>query len=80
MKTNKNVLIMAAVCIALAGCAKKNVKDNDMGNTMPSQAPTTTTNPVAPEMTVRYTPADLDTDSCLRQREIYFDLDQDTLK
>ena len=81
MKTNKSVLIMAAVCIALAGCAKKNVKDNDAGNNMSStQTPTTTTNPIGPETAGRYTPADLDTDSCLRQRVVYFDLDQDTLK
>ena len=28
----------------------------------------------------RYSPADLDTDSCLRQRVVYFDFDQDTLR
>ena len=28
----------------------------------------------------RYSPEDLDTDSCLRQRVVYFDFDQDALK
>ena len=27
----------------------------------------------------RYSPSDLDTDACLRQRVVYFDFDQDTL-
>ena len=35
---------------------------------------------VAPVADGRYTPADLDTDSCLRQRTVYFDFDQDTLR
>ena len=32
MKTNKTVLIVAAACIALAACSKKNVKDDNTGN------------------------------------------------
>lgn len=79
MKTNKTVLIAAAVCIVLAGCAKKNVKDENPGNNMTDQSSATTSS-VAQSTGGRFTPADLDTDSCLRQRVIYFDLDQDTLK
>src|SRR5690606_28482959 len=34
----------------------------------------------APVSDGRYTPADLDSDACLRQRTVYFDFDQDTLR
>ena len=79
MKTNKTVLIVAAACIALAACSKKNVKENvpaDNGTSVPS----TTTTPLGTNTGGRYTPADLDTDTCLRQRVVYFDFDKDTLK
>jgi peptidoglycan-associated lipoprotein len=79
MKTNKTLLLMAVACIALAGCTKKNVKDNNAGNRIPEQS-TTTTSSASSNMGGKYTPADLDSDSCLRQRVVYFDLDQDTLK
>jgi peptidoglycan-associated lipoprotein len=42
---------------------------------------TTTTAPVAETPRAgAYTPADLDSDACLRQRVVYFDLDKDALK
>ncbi len=81
MKTNRTVLLVAAACIAMAGCTKKNVKDEHSGsNGMSGPSSSATTNPVGSNMGGRYTPGDLDTDSCLRQRVVYFDLDQDTLK
>ena len=82
MKTNNTVLIVAAACIALAACSKKNVKDDNTGNSGTSAPSSATTQPTGPTNTGggRYTPADLDTDTCLRQRVVYFDLDQDTLK
>lgn len=72
------VLTVAALASAVAvGCSKK-VKE-----TPPVQTPVdtgATTAPVEPPRSGVYTPADLDTDACLRQRVVYFDLDQDSLK
>jgi peptidoglycan-associated lipoprotein len=79
MKTNKTLLLMAVACIALAGCTKKNVKEEGPGNGT-SMPPSAMTNPMGPGMGGKYMPADLETDSCLRQRVVYFDFDQDTLK
>ncbi len=84
MKTNKTLLFMAVTCIALAGCTKKNVKEDNAGSGMSQPPPSATTNGMGNGMNGsmggKYTPADLETDSCLRQRVVYFDLDQDTLK
>lgn len=82
MKTIKTVLTVAAVCIALAACSKKNVKEDTTGNNGTSVPPSATTTPIDNTNMAggRYTPADLDTDTCLRQRVVYFDFDQDTLK
>ncbi len=81
MKTNKTLLLAAVACIALAGCTKKNVKDGSTGGSDTSgQSSSATTNPMGSSTGGKYMPADLDTDSCLRQRVVYFDLDQDTLK
>ena len=38
------------------------------------------TAPIVDNTPGRYTAADLDTDACLRQRIVYFDFDQDTLR
>lgn len=81
MKTNKTVLLVAAACIVLAGCTKKNVKDESAGNNnMPNSNSSASTTPSTNSNGGRYSPSDLETDSCLRQRVVYFDLDQDTLK
>ena len=65
-----SVLLVAGV----AACAKKAVK--------PTEAPVapteTTTAPAQP--TGRYTTDSLDTDSCLRARVLYFDLDKTEIK
>lgn len=72
-------LTIAVLASAVAvGCSKK-VKETPPVETPvdtsgASTAPVTDTTPGA------YTPADLDTDACLRQRVVYFDLDQDALK
>lgn len=67
-----SVLLVAGV----AACAKKNVKppEQPVDNTPPE----TTTAPV--DNTGRYTRDSLDTDSCLRQRVVYFDLDKSEIK
>src|SRR5690606_27312965 len=70
-------LVLAALASAVAvGCSKK-VKE-----TPPAETPVDTgsTAPVTDAAPGAYTPADLDTDACLRQRVVYFDLDQDALK
>lgn len=76
MNKSTRVLLVSLLSVAvLAGCSKK-VKEE-----APAPAPTpsdivTTPAPVA----TGYGPNDLDTDACLRQRVVYFDLDQDALK
>ena len=79
MNTNKSAVLgkavlIAMMCVAMAACSKK-VKDVPPADTTPPPAQTGgTTAPGA------YTPADLDTDACLRQRVIHFDFDQYTIK
>ena len=75
MNTTTRVLLAAALVASLAACSKK-VKEEPI---IDSVEPT----PAEPAPAVddgRYTEADLDTDSCLRQRVVYFDFDQDALK
>ena len=75
-------LLLAALASAIAvGCSKK-VKETPPTDTGPSTG-TTTTTPVDDGGATRpgaYGPNDLDTDACLRNRVVYFDLDQDALK
>ena len=73
-------LVLAAVMCTLAVACSKKVKEAPPTDTTPSQpstGPVTDTGPTTPGA---YGPGDLDTDSCLRQRVVYFDLDQDSLK
>ena len=76
MNTTARVLTAAMLCVAVAACSKK-VKEQappvDTGAGSATTQPATT----APGA---YGPGDLDTDACLRQRVVYFDLDQDALK
>lgn len=77
MNNTARLLLVAVLCTAAVACSKK-VKEappaepTDTGTTAP-----TDTGPVA---SGAYGPNDLDTDACLRQRVVYFDLDQDSLK
>ena len=73
MNTTTRVLLAASICVALAACTKK-VKEEE------SAPVDTTPATTAPVSDGRYTPADLDSDACLRQRTVYFDFDQDTLR
>ena len=75
MNKSTRVLLVSLMSVAvLAGCSKK-VKEEP-------QAPVETapTAPTSPSTSGLYGPGDLDTDACLRQRVVYFDLDQDSLK
>jgi len=75
MNTTTKVLLAAALVASLAACSKK-VKEEPMV----SEPMDTPAEPMPATDDGRFTEADLDTDSCLRQRVVYFDLDQDTLK
>ena len=73
MNATTRILTVALMCAAAAACSKK-VKETppaDTGMTAPVE---TMPAPGA------YGPADLDTDACLRQRVVYFDLDQYLIK
>jgi peptidoglycan-associated lipoprotein len=78
MNIPTRILIAATVCVALAACTKK-VKEEPPVDTG-RDTTGATTGPLPDTRAGRYSPSDLDTDSCLRQRVIYFDFDQDTLK
>lgn len=76
MNATTRVLMLSMLSVAvLAGC-KKAVKEVPPTDTT-TTAPTT---PTGPTTAGAYGPNDLDTDACLRQRVVYFDLDQDALK
>ncbi len=85
MNTTTRVLLTAFLCVTAVACTKK-VKEEPNTNATPSSAGTSTsagTGTVTdngPVRTGAYGPGDLDTDACLRQRVVYFDLDQDALK
>ena len=74
MNATTRILTVALMCAAAAACSQK-VKDTPPPTTDVGPPPVT-----APVVSGAYTPADLDTDACLRQRVVYFDLDQDALK
>ncbi len=77
MHTTARVLAVSLVAVAvLAGC-KKNVKETPPADTGTS---TSTVPDTSANTSGIYGPGDLDTDACLRQRVVYFDLDQDALK
>jgi peptidoglycan-associated lipoprotein len=71
-------LIASLAVVAVAGCTKK-VKEAPPAETPPVDNGATTGG-IVDNTPGRYTPADLDTDSCLRTRVIYFDFDQDLLR
>jgi peptidoglycan-associated lipoprotein len=74
MNTTTRILTVALACAAAAACSKQ-VKE-----TPPPATPVDTTPVQTMPAPGAYTPADLDTDACLRQRVVYFDLDQDAVK
>jgi peptidoglycan-associated lipoprotein len=75
MKLPIRVLLTAAVASAtLIACSSNKPK-----TAPPSAGPTTTTTP-PPSTGGKYTVESLDTDSCLRQRAIYFDFDKSEIK
>ena len=74
MNTTTRVLIAVSIALALGACrSKPEVVEGPSDGGTPVGPTTGTTDG-------RYTQADLDTDACLRQRTVYFDFDQDTLR
>ena len=73
MNSTVRIALLAVLCTAAVACSKKVKEETAVAETT---GPATT----APVTDGRYTPADLDTDACLRQRTVYFDFDQDTLR
>jgi peptidoglycan-associated lipoprotein len=75
MKNIARIVFAAMLVAGVAACAKKNVKPPPAVEEAPSS---TTTQQV--DTTGKYSRDSLDTDSCLRQRVVYFDLDRAEIK
>ncbi|KRE88696.1 peptidoglycan-associated lipoprotein [Frateuria sp. Soil773] len=75
MNKTARVALVALLCVGAAACSKKAVKPQE---TQPAVDQTPTTQP--DNSAGKYTPADLDTDACLRQRVVYFDFDKTEIK
>jgi len=74
MNNTVRIALVALLCVGAAACSKKaEVKPQPpVEQTAPP--------PAAPVSDGKYTPADLDTDACLRQRVVYFDFDKSEIK
>ena len=75
MNATTRVLTIALLCTAAVACTKKVKEAPPVVDTTPPPV----TQPVATDDGM-YTPADLDTDACLRTRVVYFDFDQATIR
>ncbi|WP_397572433.1 peptidoglycan-associated lipoprotein Pal [Silanimonas sp.] len=73
MNNTTRVLLVAAIAVGLAACTKKTVPE------APAAQPAQPATQAAVD-DGKYGPEDLDTDACLKQRTVYFDLDQDSVK
>ncbi|MCX7512967.1 peptidoglycan-associated lipoprotein Pal [Frateuria sp. STR12] len=74
MNKTARVALVALLCIGAAACSKK----QEVKPQPPQPEPQPQTQPV--QESNKYTPADLDTDACLRQRVVYFDFDKTEIK
>lgn len=79
MNNTTRLMIAAAIAMSLAACTKK-VKEVPVNTTGGDTTSGATTGGITDSTPGRYSPSDLDTDSCLRQRVVYFDFNDDTLK
>lgn len=73
MNKTARIVLVALICVGAAACSKKEVKPQAPVDQTPVTQSGTSSNG-------RYTPADLNSDPCLRQRVVYFDLNQEDLK
>jgi peptidoglycan-associated lipoprotein len=74
MNKTVRIALVALLFVGAAACTKK--AEVKAPAPMPEQAP----QQQAPASDGKYTPADLDTDACLRQRVVYFDFDKSEIK
>lgn len=82
MNMSIKVLAAALLCTAVIGCSKNEVKEEAPVVDASQSTGGTTSGPVTGGSTApgAYTAADLNRDSCLRQRVVYFDLDSDRVR
>ena len=74
MNKTVRVALVALLCVGAAACTKKQ-------EVKPQQAaPEPAAQTQAPVSNGKYTPADLTTDACLRQRVVYFDFNKTEIK
>jgi peptidoglycan-associated lipoprotein len=74
MNKTVRIALVALLCVGAAACSKKQeVKPQPQEQTQTQETQANTG-------AGKYTPADLDTDACLRQRVVYFDFDKDEVK
>lgn len=76
MNAIARVTLAAFLCVGVAACAKK----QEVKAPPPPESTNQQTTTEGATMPGAYTPADLDTDACLRQRVIYFDFNKDDIK
>lgn len=79
MNNTTRIAATILACLAMAACTKK-VKEAPPSDTGPTTTPGAETTPIGETTPGRYSASDLDTDSCLRQRVVYFDFNDDTLR
>jgi peptidoglycan-associated lipoprotein len=77
MNTSLRLAIAALLCVTAVGCAKK-VKPTS--STQPSDSTSQNASTDRSSEAGPYTEASLNSDSCLRQRVIYFDLDRTEIR
>jgi len=77
MKTALRIVSPLLLCAIIAGCK---TKPEPPPPQPPEPPPVVEQAPPPPPPRTGYGPEDLDSVPCLRQREIYFDFDQDTLR
>ncbi len=74
MNKTVRVALVALLCVGAAACTKK----QEVKPQQPAPEPAAQTQ--APVSNGKYTPADLTTDACLRQRVVYFDFNKTEIK